>query len=494
MFPRIVSQLSLSPSAASNLAFYARRLAQERVTRAFSAIAAVMIVVLQFAVIAAPPTPVNAASQSDIIFGGITGKDDLLNHYDDNWTLRKLFSYFAITREDLSHTTRGWVNSKDQNGTLKSIGRLQYHKSDVEVDVGEKTYWGSPLDIWDTGANVQRGSNYEVLAGYNSDHEYFAVMIHCGNIIFKHYPEKPKPTPPPKPTPKPTPAPTPKAATLACVNLDADYTQGDAPLTVKFTGLGAAAGQTIDDYIFELGDNNLEHKATGSVIHTYENPGKFIAHLRVHGSKGKTTENTDQCSATITVNVPPAEYTKHKTAYNVTQAVDATTQDAHGGDVIKYTLTTKNVGHTNEKYAVVEHIDDILEYADVTDADGGSVNTHDGVITWDAAPLAKGKSLVKTFTVTVKNPIPPTNVGISNHGSFDLKMDNVYGDAVRINLTPPLAKQVEAATTSLPDTGAPVGTIIILVVSGLTLFFYFRNRQLITEIKLLRGDLQGGTS
>jgi PKD repeat protein len=493
MFPRIVSQLSLSPSAASNLAFYARRLAQERVTRAFSAVAAVMIVVLQLAIIAAPPTPVNAASQSDIIFGGITGKDDLLNHYDDNASLRRLFSYFAITRDNLEHTTRGWVNSHDQNDTLKSIGRLQYRRSDVEVDVGDKTYWGSPLDIWDTGANVQRGSNYEVLAGYSSAREYFAVMIHCGNIIFKHYPELPKPTPPPKPTPKPSPAPTPKAATLACVDLDADYTQGDAPLTVKFTGLGAATGQTIDDYVFELGDNNLEHKATGSVVHTYENPGTFIAHLRVHGSKGKSTENTPQCSATITVNTPPTAYTKHKTAFNVTQAVDATTKDAHGGDVIRYTLTTANVGHADEKYAVVEHIDDILEYADVTDAGGGEVDTHNGVITWAAAPLGKGKSLVKTFTVTVKNPIPTTNVGISNPGSYDLKMDNVYGDAVRVNLQPPLAKQVEAASTSLPDTGTPTATIVVLIVSGLTLYFFLRNRQLITEIKLLRGDLQGGT-
>jgi hypothetical protein len=225
------------------------------------------------------------------------------------------------------------------------------------------------------------------------------------------------------------------------------------------------------------------------VIHTYENPGKFIAHLRVHGSKGKTTDYTGQCTIEITVNTPPASFTKHKTALNMTQAIDATTKPAHAGDQIRYTLTTTNTGSIAEKYAVSEHIEDVLEYAAVTDAGGGQVR--DGTIAWTAADLPKGKSLIKTFTVTIKDPIPPTNVGTSDPDSFDLKLDNVYGDVVQVQLQPPLAKQVEAATTQLPDTGTPAGTIIILAVSGLVLFFYFRNRQLITEIKLLRGDIQG---
>jgi PKD repeat protein len=493
MFPRLVSQLSLSPSAASHLAFYARRLAQERVTRAFSAAAAVLIVILQLAIIEAPPAPVNAASNNDIIFGGVTGRADLLNRYDGNKSLRELFSYFGINRDDLAKTTLTSINSKDHS--LKSLGRIQHLASDQEIDVDHDTYWLRGLYTWDTGSNVQNGSTYGALVGHRaSDGGYFAVLMHCGNIVVKSIPSKPKPTPPPtpKPTPPPTPKPTPppKSLSLVCQSLQGNITSGEAPLTVRFTGLGAATGQTIDDYIFEFGDNNLEHRPTGSAVHVYESPGQFTAHLRLHGSKGKSTVDEDDCSFTVTATAPPAAFSKHKSALNITQAVDATTKPAHADDQIRYTLTTKNVGRIGANYAVSEHIEDVLEYADVTDLGGGKVSN--GTIFWPGAALGIGQTLVKSFTVTIKNPIPPTNVGVSDKNSFDLKLDNIYGNAVQIALQPPLAKQVEAATTSLPDTGTPLGTFIVLIVSAIILYFYFRNRQLISEIKLLRGDYQGG--
>src|ERR1035437_1942439 len=117
MFKKIVSQLSLSPSAVTQLMFYSRRLKQERVTRTFSAIAAVLLVGLQFAVIAAPPTAANAASPNDIILGGFVSKNDLLNRYDSSSELQSLYTRFSITRADIQASTQGNINSKDK--TLK---------------------------------------------------------------------------------------------------------------------------------------------------------------------------------------------------------------------------------------------------------------------------------------------------------------------------------------------------------------------------------------
>jgi LPXTG-motif cell wall-anchored protein len=53
---------------------------------------------------------------------------------------------------------------------------------------------------------------------------------------------------------------------------------------------------------------------------------------------------------------------------------------------------------------------------------------------------------------------------------------------------------VEGASTSLPETGAGTSTLIVLFIAGLSLFFYFRNRQLVKEIRILRNDYQGGLS
>lgn len=488
MFQRIVSRLSLSPSAMSDLVFYARRLKQEKITRTFSALAAVLIVGLQFATIAAPPAPSNAASSNDIIYGGFVSKNDLLNRFDASDELKTLYDYFGINRTDIQNTRETTINSKDHS--LISIGRNQHGTSDGKVVLGSHTYWTRGLYVWDTGANVQRGSSYKVLEGTRSrDGGYFSVIFHCGNIVFKTLPPKPVPPPPPKPPATPIATPPPKA-TLACVKLNGDVSTGEVPLTVNFTGEGTASNQTITEYQFNFGDGKTTNQPEPAVSHQYNTAGKWTATLKVKGSKGTLSDATPACSFTVTTTTPPAVFTKAKSALNVTQTVDATTKPALPGDTIRYSLTTKNTGGTTEDYAVIEHIEDVLEYADVVDA--GGADLAGGVLSWAATKLEPDKSLVKNFTVKVKDPIPTTPVGLSDKFSYDLRMDNIYGTGVQIAITPPLAKQVEGASTTLPDTGAASTTFLILLVVAVCLFFYFRNRQLMTEIKLLRGEYQGG--
>jgi PKD repeat protein len=494
MFPRIVSRLSLSPSAMSDLAFYARRLRQESVTRTFSAIAAVLIVGLQFATIMVPPSPTNAASPNDIIYGGFINKNDLLNRYDGSAELQALYNYMGISRSDVSQAHEATINSRDHS--LISMGRNQHTASDGKITLGSHTYWTRGLYVWDTGANVARGSTYRVLEGTRArDGGYFAVMFQCGNIVFKTLPPKPTPPPPPKPTPTVTPHPTPSTPptpkpTVTCVQLTGNTTSGVAPVIVNFTGVGVASGQTITDYLFDFGDNKTLTTASPTATHTYTAGGKWTATLKVKGSTGTVSAAIPACSFTINTTTPPAAYSRSKAAQNLTQNLDATTRPAHAADDIRYTLTTKNIGGTTDGYTVVEHVEDILEYADITDLGGATIK--DGVMTWPETPIAPGKSILKTFTIKVKSPIPATPVGRSDKFSYDLRMDNIYGNEVHINLEVPLAKQVEGASTNLPDTGASTATLIVLTVSALTLFFYFRNRQLMSEIRLLRGQYQGG--
>lgn len=500
MFKKLVSQLSLSPSAVSQLTFYARRLKQENVTRTFSAVAAVLIIALQAAVVLGPATPSNAASPGDIIHGGIVSKDDLLNAYDSSAELQAIYARLDIRRSDLEQVSKGHINTLDRS--LKSIGRVPHTAGETEVVVNGTSYWMQPLYAWDTGANVTYGSDYDVLEGHrSSDGSYFAVMYRCGNIVSKTYPPAPTPTPaPPTPTPVPTPAPTPTptpkptatpkpAATLACTSLKADVTGGPTPLKVTFTGAGAVTNQTLTNYLFDFGDQTSATSTVPTATHTYATAGKFTATLRVKGSAGATTGVIPACTVTITPTSVPASYTKSKTALNLTQNIDATTKPASAGDIIKYQLTTKNIGGTAGSYTVVEHVEDILEYADITNAGGGTLTS--GILAWPAQTIEPGGVLTSTFTVQIKSPIADTPMSASDNRSYDLQMDNVYGNAVHIQLTPPPAKQIEVAAATLPDTGAPVGTVIVLIVCSLSLFFYFRNRQLMAEIKVLRHEYQG---
>jgi hypothetical protein len=492
MFRKIVSQLSLSPSAASQLVFYSRRLKAERVSRTFSAIAAVLVIALQFATITAPPTTSDAASPNDIIYGGIVSQADLLNHYDDSADLRALYAHFGITRRDIQNTHIAYINSKDHS--LKSIGRLQHLSSDEKIVVGANTYWSRGLYTWDTGENKIRGSTYEVLEGNRaSDGGFFAVMFACGNIVYRTLPPKPTPPPPPPP-PTPLPTPIPTKPTLACVELigndNRTGTTGTGPVTVAYTGMGYAKGQTVTQYEFNFGDGSSRTLPTANVSHTYSKIGTWTAMLKVVSSTGAVSTTPAACTYKVTVLPLPPTYVLTKSALNLTQNIDATTKPANGGDVIRYILGTKNVGASAGSYTVVEHLESVLEYANVTDAGGGTLSN--GVMTWPATVIEPGATLSESFTVTVKNPVPSTAVGESDKFAYDLRMDNVYGNAVSINIAPPPPKVIEAASENLPDTGSSTSTLIVLVVCCLTLYFYFRNRQLASEIKLLRGDFEGG--
>ncbi len=498
MFRTLVSSLSLSPSAVSQLAFYARRLKQEKVSRLFSVLAAVLVVGLQFATILAPPSPSNAASPSDLVHGGIVSKTDLLNRYDASSELKAIYNYFGISRADIAATKEVTINTKDK--TLQSMGRQPHTSTDGVMTIAGVKYYYRPMYKADTGSFVTTGSSYKVLQGYSSlNHRYFAVMFLCGNLVFKVVP--PLPTPTPAPAPKaPTPIPVPKAPTpipvpkaipsLACISLTGNTSGGEAPLTVEYAAVASSSNQTVSSYIYDFGDNSTQTTSAASTSHVYGKVGTFKATLQVKGSLGTTTPISSVCSFTLTTTSKPAQIIQAKSALNETQNADAQSQPAQAGDAIKYTLVAKNIGGSSINFVITDDITDILEYADATDTGGGT--STDRSITWPSVSIAAGASVTRTFTIRVKSPVPTTPVGTSDKYSFDLRMDNVYGNVVQVQVQPPVPKQIEQAVNNLPQTGGGSTTFIVIIIATMAFFFYLRNRQLMAEVKILRHDYQGG--
>lgn len=433
MFPKIVSNLSITPQAVSQLAFYGRRLAQEDVTRKLSAVFALLLIALQITVIAAPPTPANAAGPNDIITGGFVSKTDFLADYDARTNaganLRALLSYFGISRTDVVASQESQINSSDH--TLLSLGRTP-HAGDVKTIICcGGTFYLRPLYVWDTTAyTLKYGSTYKALVGTRAvDHGFFALMNTCGNIVVRSIP-----APPAAPAPKPVASPTPPPRTTVATPLPS------APPVV------------------------------------YQPP------------------------PVVPVAVTPPQISQHKSALNLTQLTvgvptDATTVTAQPGDTIQYTLTTSNTGgSTQTGYVIQDNITDITDYANVVDLGGATRNT-DGygqiTLSWPPQDIAAGATATKQFTVKVMDPVPTTN---QNQGSFDLKMDNVYGNALSVPVAAPPAKVVEETSQNLPQTGAGTDALVVFAFGGLVMYFWARNRQLLAEVKILRHEYHGGTS
>ena len=402
MFREVVSNLSLSPAANGQLAFYWRRLKREQLTRQLAAVMAVALVVVQLAILVAPPSAANAASTNDIIYGGIgttSPQRTLLQVYDQNHDsighsgYRQLFAHFGIDRSDVADTVQGTINSS--NPALWLVGRTPHSTLDEPFQVGgttATTYYLRPLYTW--GNNV----SYPALIGHrHGDGAWFAVLDSSGNVVVMQ--------------------PTPASASML------PTTTPNQPATSKQSTIT---------------------QSTAALL--------FSATGRPAGNANGTT--------------------------------------AQAGDVVEYHLTTTNSGTASvSNYVVRENINDILEYANVTDPHGGMLAN--GVISWPATTIKPGQSFLTTFQVTVKNPIPITPRSTSDPQSFDLRMDNVYGNAASVYLAMPPQKAIETASATLPQSGARTDSLIVFLLAAAIAYFYFRNRQLVTEIGILRGDHYG---
>ena len=195
------------------------------------------------------------------------------------------------------------------------------------------------------------------------------------------------------------------------------------------------------------------------------------------------------CVASQDVNDTTSCLELHKTAHNNTKNIDANGTTAAAGDVITYTLTTKNTGSVAaDNYVIQENMIDVMEYAvGITDLDGGTLG-NDKIVRWPALTIQPGQTITKKLTIKVKPVIPQTPTPPSNPGSFDLMMTNVYGDAVNIRLPGSVATVVAHTNTTLPRTGPGTTVTIAVLVTFMAAYFFGRSRLMGKELDLVREE------
>lgn len=177
--------------------------------------------------------------------------------------------------------------------------------------------------------------------------------------------------------------------------------------------------------------------------------------------------DSDTASVKLLPNTAP-NIVLNKTAKNITTGASAVLEgntkvlDARLGDVIEYTLTTKNTGNaTASNYEIKDGINDVLQESNFVSAtnEGHVVNTsltgNDArQIVYPAVDIAPDQTVTRKFTVKVMDPLPNNP---ANGFDYDHKLYNLYGDAVLVTIsipTPPvtapvlhIAKTVRNVTT-----------------------------------------------
>lgn len=460
MFEKLLANLPYNPSLVHEMAFYARRTREEASLRRLGLVFLVLAFFVQFFAVLNPPQPSVAASSSDLVNGGFSSAAQAAQfcrsntqHYGD------IMRYYGIECSDLATAKTVTLHSTGTN--YWSMGRIP--QGPVDPHTGKKT-GETPVVIPGVGSTLywrylkDYPNAYRKAIQFKASHSgrtYWALYL-CGNLVATSIPSKytpPVPAPTPKPTPKPTPTPI------------VTTTPTPAP--------------TPKPCIY---DNSI--LATSSLCKPCVYNNTIIA----------SSSECKPCEQSLSSTDTTACVRVSKTASNTTQGLtDANNTTAHGGDVIVYTLKADNTGKaTVKQYVFEDNMNDVLDYADITDLHGGSLSS-DGIVSWPATDIAAGSTATRQMTVKVKNPIPATPVSVSDPSHFDLIMTNVYGNTINIKLPPPVLKTIEVTTTTkLPNTGPGSSLVIAGLVVVIAGYFFARSRLLETESQLVLHESANG--
>lgn len=553
MFRKLVANLPFSPTLVEQVAFYAKRLRKEELTRRTGLIFTVLALIVQGLTVFMPVTSANTSHASDLISGGVTSKDQILTYYDNtSHDYKKIFDYVGITRDELTNATVENINSRDYgtgNEAWLSWGRVARfsseqgevtHTIDDATTVYSRPLWRADTTDWTT----VHGSTYKALVGTSSIRGKFAILFLCGNLVTRT-------------------VPTPKKLVTVCrpgtgiITIDSSEkiatdlpsnssecmpknAQCQTVLVTKidrthyvFKASTEVSNASVSGYIFTIKDTSTGTVITTTTVTTnaleattgtieIKDPASYMVSVTVKTNAGDKTSPNCQASFTI---APPEKcefntgITKNdseckpceknstlwyksvecnpvlilsKTALNLTQGTDATTVVAMPGDRIEYHLTVKNAGKVPAIASFSEQLDDVLEYTTLQDQGGGNFNTTSKILSWADTTIQPGQSQSHTLVVALPASITSTPQGQSDQMSYDCIMNNTFGDntQIKVDCSPP--KQVEQAMKALPRTGPTENLIFGGAILTITTFLWARSRQLGKEVRLVRKEFSSG--
>lgn len=519
MFKKLVSHLAFSPSLIHELGFYAKRLRKEEMTRRTGLILTALALVVQAFAVFQPPESANAANGSDLVYGGIHSKSQLLAAWDNNTTnYRDMLQHAGITRENLASARDGEISTRTRgrdNGwkSWNRIARFGLQRGEVQFQVGSLTLYSRPLAEFDTGSRRSgSGSWYKAFIGTTSEGKPFAIMKSCANIVIKDLP---------KTAPKPI---------ASCKLLEQPVVTNRTTVTLR--AHANVSNASVKGYTFIVKNRAgkevaRKHAATSSTAASVgfdiTTDGSYSASVIIHTSEGDRSSSS--CVGNFTIAPKPrcpvnpslpvddpncqacpgdpklwvkdenckAQIVKRKVAQNLSTNIDATKQKANASERIQYTLTAKNDGKADATIELKDELSDVLEYAELYDMGGGTFDKKTNTLAWASTTIKPGEQKTVSYVVQIKSQIPATAQGSSDPASYDCRMTNIFGNSVDITVNCPTPKVVEQTVTQLPKTGPGANMIFAAIVAGVVTFFYYRSKQLNREIRIIRHEITAGT-
>lgn len=164
----------------------------------------------------------------------------------------------------------------------------------------------------------------------------------------------------------------------------------------------------------------------------------------------------------------------------------------NASDRIQYTIRTTNTSATPTSTTIEVSVADLAEYANMTDAGGGTYDQTTQKISWGTVLLAGKQSDTRSFVFTMKEQLPATPQAVDNPRSYDCMLTATYGNTLNNAIGCSLGKELENTVKQLPETGPGENIAFATIALMVATYFYVRSRQLNREMKIIRRDFNAG--
>lgn len=177
---------------------------------------------------------------------------------------------------------------------------------------------------------------------------------------------------------------------------------------------------------------------------------------------------------------------------NLTTQSSDTNLISNPDEKLAYTLRQTNTGTQATPSSFEVDLSDSMEYSVLFDKGGGTYDRKTHTLSWPQVDILPGKAEERTFILQVLSDIPSTGVGMSNPASYDCTMSVVFGNMVKTPLKCPISKGIESIFHTLPSAGMGLNIGFSITLVAAVLFFYIRNKQLKSEIRVVRHNFNTG--
>ncbi len=530
MFEKLLSALPFNPGILDQLSFYYQRVRAERSIRRIGLIFIVLAFLVQFFAFISPSQAALAQSPNDMINGGFNSAVEAGNDCQSNiQNYKVILAYYGVSCAQVYNAPTVTINSDQYNKQLWSMGQLSYNiagNQPVNIPGLNHPRWVRYLWGWDRQGLP---SYYQALNVTTSGGQTMYLLYNCGNITTVGFPQPVKP--PSITLTKTTMTGYPQAGSTVkpgtVLGFRVDFSNyGSAATNVhvadmepQYTTETWMAPSRANSFGFSrsVASWNYSSMPAGSFgwqtevefkVNANAPNGKVICNIANIYSDQTPPLNSNQVCFTVGIGPPPpptlpcqqeistqnptACILVSKTATNITEGItNANGTTAQAGDVIKYTLFAKNEAPTEFKnYVFQDNLSYVLDYSSLTDTDGGSLKSNDELV-WPGVNIPGGKTVSKTFTIKVDNPIPTTPASASDPSYFNLTMTNTFGNTIVIKLPPTPTHTIQTITTTLPNTGPGTTIMIGAIVIAIAGFFLYRSRLLTKEVKIAVSEQAG---